>query len=87
MVKGRRFQFPNRVSPITPGVPGDRLVSSREARAITGLSATTMWRARRQDRFPEPVQISRRRKGYLASELYAWLHIRIDASRRDRQTA
>jgi predicted DNA-binding transcriptional regulator AlpA len=86
VVKGRRFQFPNRVSPITPGVPGDRLVSSREARAITGLSATTMWRLRRQDRFPEPVQISPRRKGYLASELNAWLQIQIDASRRDRQT-
>jgi predicted DNA-binding transcriptional regulator AlpA len=76
----RHLQFPTNDEPLVAPM-GDRIVSSREARIITGLSATTMWRERRHKRFPEPVQLSPHRKGYVASELYAWLQARIDAAR------
>ena len=62
-------------------MPGDSILSGRETSRITGLSPTTMWRERRHKRFPEPVQLSASRKGYLASEVYRWLQARIDAAR------
>jgi predicted DNA-binding transcriptional regulator AlpA len=61
-------------------MPGDRILSGRETSRITGLSPTTMWRERRHKRFPEPVQLSASRKGYLASEVYRWLQARVDAA-------
>ena len=62
-------------------MPEERILSAREASRITGLSPTTMWRERRHKRFPEPVQLSASRKGYLASEVYRWLQARVDAAR------
>jgi predicted DNA-binding transcriptional regulator AlpA len=40
-----------------------------------------MWRERRQKRFQEPVSLSPNRKGYLASEVFAWLQARVDEAR------
>ena len=66
---------------LNAAMPGDRILSAREASRITGLSLTTIWRERRHKRFPEPVQLSASRKGYLASEVYRWLQARVDAAR------
>jgi prophage regulatory protein len=58
----------------------DRILRIREVLALTGLSASTLWREIEAGRFPPPVAISARGKGWLASDAYAWLKNRRHAS-------
>jgi len=53
---------------------GNRLVSSKEALEITGISRTSQWRLTKRGVFPRARQIPGTTKiGYLYSELIAWI--------------
>ena len=54
--------------------------------ALTGLSATTLWRLTRRGEFPEPIRLSAGAVGWLDSEISAWLADRA-ASRSMRRHA
>ena len=41
--------------------------------ALTGLSATTLWRLTRRGEFPKPIRLSAGAIGWLDSEISAWL--------------
>lgn len=63
-------------------VPIKRLVSIREACAITSLSRTTIFHKVKDDpSFPKPVSISDDgiRKAFVSDELDAWIDSRIAA--------
>jgi prophage regulatory protein len=51
----------------------DRIVRLAEVLRLTGLSTSTLWREIAAGRFPSPVPISKRGKGWLASDLRDWL--------------
>ena len=55
----------------------DRFLSKREVLRIAGFSAATLWREVRAKRFPAPYCISANRKGYLESEVRAWVAERV----------
>ena len=57
----------------TQAIELDRVIRSREIVAITGLSATTIWRREKAGDFPRRRQISPGAVGWLASEVQAWL--------------
>ena len=54
----------------------DRILSIAEVVLMTGLSEATIWREIQADRFPKPVVISPRRRGWRLSDLMAWLESR-----------
>lgn len=55
----------------------DRLVSFSELQGLVGgLSRTTVWRLVRANRFPAPVQITARRKGWYLSAVLEWVRAR-----------
>ena len=60
----------------------DRFLSKPEVLRIAGFSAATLWREVNAGHFPAPVSISAQRKGFLESEVRAWIANRI-ASRRN----
>ena len=41
--------------------------------ALTGLSATTLWRLTRRGEFPKPIRLSAGAVGWLDSEIQDWL--------------
>jgi prophage regulatory protein len=51
----------------------DRILRIDEVLAVAGISASTVWREVAAGRFPGPVPISKRGKGWLASDIRAWL--------------
>ena len=53
------------------GIEG--FLSRAEVRALTGLSATTIWREIRAGRFPEPVALSPNRKAFRANDIAQWV--------------
>jgi prophage regulatory protein len=53
-----------------------RLLTEKAVRAATGLSASTVWRMRRDGLFPQPVRISRGRVGWPESVVLAWMTAR-----------
>lgn len=67
----------------TPDLPvaSDRFLAKPEVLRIAGFSAATLWREVTAGRFPAPIQISANRKGFLESEVRAWMTSRA-ASRR-----
>jgi predicted DNA-binding transcriptional regulator AlpA len=81
LTKDHDVRLASLASPLNAVMPGDTILSGRETSRITGLSLTTIWRERRHKRFPEPVQLSTNRKGFLTSEVYRWLQARVDAAR------
>ncbi len=50
-----------------------------EVRALTGLSATTIWREICAGRFPAPVALSPNRRAFRAREVAQWMHSRSKA--------
>jgi prophage regulatory protein len=56
-----------------PHEPGDEILRQREVLQITKLSRTTIWRLRKQRRFPEPLHISVGVKGWLRSDIERWM--------------
>ncbi len=67
----------------TPDLPvaSDRFLAKPEVLRIAGFSAATLWREVNAGRFPAPIRISANRKGFLESEVHAWIASRA-ASRR-----
>ena len=47
--------------------------------ALTGLSATTLWRLTRRGEFPKPIRLSAGAVGWLDSEIQDWLAERVAA--------
>ena len=68
-------------------VPIKRLVSIREACAITSLSRTTIFHKVKSGEFPKPISLSDDgvRKAFVSDELQAWIDARIAA--RDKVAA
>jgi len=64
----------------------DRIMLDPEVKRVTGLSSSTRWREIREKRFPQPIPISRGRRGWLQSEIEVWLAQRI-AARNTREVA
>jgi prophage regulatory protein len=56
-----------------PLEPGDEILRQSEVLQITKLSRTTIWRLRKQRRFPEPLDISVGVKGWLRSDIERWM--------------
>ena len=53
--------------------PGDEILRQSEVLQITKLSRTTIWRMRKEQRFPEPLDISVGVKGWLRSDIERWM--------------
>jgi len=62
-------------------IPIDRFLKQPEVLRITGFSAATLWREVKAKRFPTPVSISANRKGFLESEVRAWISSRVEQAR------
>jgi prophage regulatory protein len=58
----------------TRAVELDRVIRLKEVVAVTGLSATTIWRREQAGDFPRRRKISPGAVGWLASEVQAWLN-------------
>ena len=54
----------------------DRFLGRAEVSALTGLSATTLWREIRAGRFPKAVSLSPNRKGFRAQDIADWIGTR-----------
>ena len=54
----------------------ERFMSRAEVRALTGLSATTLWREIRAGRFPEAVVMSPNRKAFRSTDIADWMQAR-----------
>ena len=52
--------------------------------ALTGLSATTLWRLTQRGEFPKPIRLSAGAVGWLDSEISAWLADRVAARETSR---
>ena len=52
---------------------GDEILRQSEVLRITKLSRTTIWRMRKERRFPEPLDISVGVKGWLRSDIERWM--------------
>ena len=66
---------PSEKSPTVPRVHRRKAVV-----AMTGLSATTLWRMTRRGEFPQPIRLSSGAAvGYLDSEIASWLAERASA--------
>ena len=59
----------------------DRFLPKPEVLKITGFSAATLHREVKAKRFPAPVSISTHRKGFLESEVRAWIAGRVEQAR------
>ena len=55
----------------------NRLISIRQACAITSLSRTTLWKKVKDGAFPKPVDLDCNRKAFLASEIEVWIEERL----------
>ena len=51
----------------------DHVMTRKQVIAVTGRSATSLWRDVNAGAFPPPRQISAARVGWLASEVEAWI--------------
>jgi prophage regulatory protein len=54
----------------------DHVLTRKTVVAMTGRSATSLWRDTNAGTFPAPRQISPKRIGWLHSEVQAWLESR-----------
>ena len=60
--------------------PIERFLSEKEVQVIDGMSHSTRWRERRDGNYPDPVPISKGRKGYPESKIRAWVAAKIKAA-------
>jgi prophage regulatory protein len=59
----------------------DRLLKVDDVIARLGVSRSTIWRLTQSGNFPRPVAISPGRKGWLKSQVDAWIANRLRAER------
>lgn len=62
-----------------------RLVTYEQARKLTSLARTSMYKMVRDGKFPKPVLIGAVRKAFIEAEIHAWIQARIAA--RDLEAA
>ncbi|MER9270493.1 AlpA family phage regulatory protein [Mesorhizobium sp. M0643] len=62
-----------------------QILPIREVCRRVGISRTTVWQLIRDGKFPRLVQITPKRKGFVASEVDAWISARI--AERDAEVA
>jgi prophage regulatory protein len=65
----------------TENPPRDRIVRERERREITGLPTSSWYDLQKRGLAPRPVPIGVAARGWLLSELEAW----VDARRAERE--
>jgi prophage regulatory protein len=65
----------------------DRFLAEPEVLRIAGFSASTLRREIEANRFPAPVPISANRKGFLESEIRAWISARVNCARHNGSCA
>jgi predicted DNA-binding transcriptional regulator AlpA len=53
-----------------------RIYSIAQVIELTGLSRTTLWRLEKAGDFPQRIQISKRRVGWLGHEVNKWTETR-----------
>ena len=63
----------------------DRLLTETEVRELLGISRSTLLRLRREPDFPAARQITKRRIGYLSSEISGWMETLSQAGTRDER--
>lgn len=61
------------------------ILSIKQTCQRIGVSRTTLWQLTRGGTFPRPVEITDKRRGYVASEVDAWIRARMAA--RDKAAA
>ncbi|GHC66713.1 helix-turn-helix transcriptional regulator [Limoniibacter endophyticus] len=54
-----------------------RMMSAKEAAIATSLSRTLLFFMSKEGEFPQPVQLGKKRIGYVRAEVDAWLDQRI----------
>ena len=54
----------------------DRLLRRREVEELTGLSRASIYRLKRDGRFPAPVRVSDTAVRWKASDITIWIHSR-----------
>lgn len=54
----------------------ERMLSSKEVRAITGVAHSTLWRWQQEGRFPLRRILGTNRIGWLESEVMVWVRTR-----------
>lgn len=64
-----------------------QILKLSEVKLITGLSASSVYRAAANGTFPKPIKLGERSSGWLKSEVEQWLQKRIEASRNDGEVA
>jgi prophage regulatory protein len=59
----------------TESAPSQTLdvLSPRVVEARLGIDATTIWRMRRRNEFPQPIRLSPGRVGYRRADIEAWI--------------
>lgn len=60
-----------------PPIAGRRVLREPVVEGVTGLSASTIDREVAAGRFPAPIRLTPRAKGWLESEIDAWLEARV----------
>ena len=65
----------------------DRLLSIEQVSEATTLGKTILWGMVKAGEFPQPRQISARRRAWLESEVVTWMHDRPTADQRSDEAA
>ncbi|MGO9060073.1 MAG: helix-turn-helix transcriptional regulator [Candidatus Binataceae bacterium] len=55
----------------------DRILRPAEVAEMLGVHRITLWRMRGRGEFPKPIKLGTRAKGFLESEVQAWLAGRV----------
>ncbi|MRR56984.1 MAG: AlpA family phage regulatory protein [Deltaproteobacteria bacterium] len=58
----------------------DRIIREKEAREITSLSRTSIWRYERDGCFPRRIKLGRGAIGWRERDIYEWLNTRQQAA-------
>lgn len=56
-----------------PFDPHAEIISPRHVRLIVGIAPITIWRLRREGKFPPPLRLTKGRIGWRRSDLERWL--------------
>lgn len=60
--------------------PHAEIISPRDVRLIVGIAPVTIWRLRREGKFPPPLRLTKGRIGWRRADLERWLAEREQAA-------
>lgn len=70
---------PNCGSPLSGRLAAhERILRSSALLTVLDISAPTLWRRVKDKSFPQPISLGGRSKGWLESEVYAWIKARAE---------